>query len=74
MAGAVSTPSPLNLVSGADFSVDLQTAVLDPVSTRPLHVVGMNVGVRGTLTDPRPVVLQKEGGVAPVHGLSLIHI
>jgi len=72
MASAVSIPSPLNLVSGADFSVDLQTAVLDPVSTRPLHVVGMDVGVRGTLADPRPVALQKDGGVAPVHGLVVL--
>jgi hypothetical protein len=72
MASAVSIPSPLNLVSGADFSVDLQTAVLDPVSTRPLHVVGMDAGVRGTLADPRPVAMQKDGGVAPVHGLVVL--
>lgn len=72
MASAVSIPSPLNLVAGADFSVDLQTAVLDPVGTRPLHVVGMDVGVRGALADPRPVAMQKDGGVAPAHGLVVL--
>jgi hypothetical protein len=72
MASAVSIPSPLNLVSGADFSVDLQTAVLDPVSSRPLHVVGMDAGVRGALADPRPVTMQKDGGVAPAHGLVVL--
>ena len=72
MASAVSIPSPLNLVSGADFSIDLQTAVLDPVSSRPLHVVGMDVGVRTALADPRPVAMQKDGGVAPAHGLVVL--
>ena len=77
MATAITVPSPLNLVSGTDFSVDLAGAVLDPVSTRPLQRVGMNVGARTTLADPRPVAMQKDGGVAPVHGhvvLGRVHV
>ncbi|MBE0564947.1 MAG: hypothetical protein IH621_03250 [Krumholzibacteria bacterium] len=72
MATAVVIPGPLNLISGTDYSVDLATAVLDPVSTRPLHVVGMNAGVRTVLADPRPAAFQKDGGVAPVHGLAVL--
>ncbi|MBU2499953.1 hypothetical protein KJ682_01355 [bacterium] len=77
MATAITVPSPLNLVSGTDFSFDLRAAVLDPVSTRPLQRVGMSVGVRTMLADPRPVAMQKDGGVAPVHGhvvLGRVHV
>jgi len=77
MATAITVPSPLNLVSGTDFSVNLATAVLDPVSTRPLQRVAMNVGVRTMLADPRPIAMQKDGGVAPVHGhvvLGRVHV
>jgi len=71
MATAVLIPGPLNLVSGTDFSVNLATAVLDPISTRPLQLVGMNIGVRTVPADPRPAAFQRVGGIAPVHGLSV---
>lgn len=72
MATAVAIPGPLNLISGAGFSVNLRTAVLDPVSARPLQRVGMNSGVRTVLADPRPAAFQKAGGVAPVHGIAVL--
>lgn len=72
MATAVMVPGPLNLVSGTGFSVKLRTAVLDPVSTRPLQRVGMNIGVRTAMADPRPAAFQKTGGIAPVHGLAVL--
>lgn len=72
MATAVGIPGPLNLVSGTDFSVNLRAAVLDPVTTRPLHLVGMNGGLFSVLADPRPVAFQKNGGTAPVHGLAVL--
>ena len=77
MATAITVPSPLNLVSGADFSVDLRTAVLDPVSTRPLQRVGMNVGRSRCWPIPVLTAMQKDGGVAPVHGhvvLGRVHV
>lgn len=72
MATAVMVPGPLNLLSGTEFSHNLSTAVLDPISTRPLQLVGMNVGVRTVLADPRPAAFQKVGGIAPVHGLAVL--
>ena len=72
MATAVMTPGPLNLISGADFSVNLASANLDPVSSRPLHLVGMNVAARTVLADPRPAAFQKAGGTAPVHDLAVL--
>ena len=72
MATAVAIPSPLNLVSGTDFSVNLAAADIDPISARPLHLVGMNAGVRTALADPRPIAFQKTGEVAPVHGLAVL--
>lgn len=72
MATAVVIPPPLNLVSGGAFSSNLASAVLDPVTTRPLHVVGMNAGARLVLADPRPAAFQMAGGVAPGHGLAVL--
>lgn len=72
MAGAVLMPSPLSLLAEAYVSVDLRSAVLDPVSAQPLAIPGMGAGIRGTLADPRPVVLQKSGGVTPAYGLMVL--
>jgi hypothetical protein len=72
MASAVGIAAPLNLGPGSGFSSNLASAVLDPVTTRPLHLVGMNCGVFSVLADPRPAAMQKTGGTAPAHGLAVL--
>ncbi|HPD72835.1 MAG TPA: hypothetical protein PLL30_13780 [Candidatus Krumholzibacteria bacterium] len=72
MATAVQAPAPLVLVAGTSFSTDLSATVLDAVSARPLHRVGMSAGARQALADPRPVAFQKVGGIGPVHGLAVL--
>ena len=60
------------LVSGTSFSVNLAEAALDVITARPIHRVGMSAGTRMALADPRPVALQKAGGIGPVHGLAVL--
>lgn len=72
MATAVAIPAPMVLVSGISFSADLSAAAVDPISARPLHVVGMNSGARLALADPRPMAFQRDGGIAPIHGLAVL--
>lgn len=72
MATAVQVPAPMVLVSGTSFSTDLVSAALDPISARPLHAVSMNAGTRLALADPRPMAFQRDGGIAPVHGLAVL--
>jgi hypothetical protein len=77
MAGVVLIRSPLVLGPGAGLSQNLASAALDPVSTRPLHVVGQRAGTRQALADPRPAAMQHSGGIAQSAGLSvhgLIHV
>ncbi len=72
MATAGLVPSPLVLVAGRSFSTNLACAAMDPISARPLHVVGMTAGPRLALADPRPAAFQRAGALAPVHGLAVL--
>lgn len=72
MATAVRVPGPLILGSAAALSINLTAATIDPISTRPLHVVGMNAGPRLALADPRPAAFEVGGGIAPVHGMAVL--